>query len=300
VRLKNKLRPVWLVALCTIVVQMVVAQSSYADGGSNEHGRTVYVWSKTGSSGQGSHLDTRGSRWSGPGDSVRPTYWCSYAKASPSMVRGFFTPSGRGTWYKVTCFGGDLPSAGASAFVWIEAITERVGRPLNVLRSGSSLAKQAESSISLPSPEVETNPADQTFVNLRTWFWIARSEWHPLKATAASGDVKVTAVAEPVLAVFVTGDGTTLRCSGGGTPYDLGLRATDQFSSCTHVYIRSSAGQSSPNGDPNDAAFLVRATITWRVYWYETGSDAEGTLPQISTTSTSWLRVEQIESVQDS
>ena len=150
----------------------------------------------------------------------------------------------------------------------------------------------------LPSPLIKSDPAGSTFVNLATWFWVSPSVWHPFTATARAGRIAATATATPVQVVFSTGDGGSVTCDEPGTVYDPNEPSSEQRTSCLHTYKSSSVSQPSPDGNPNDAAYVVDATITWDVTWTAVGAPGGGTLPPLTTTSTGRLRVEQIESVE--
>jgi hypothetical protein len=93
------------------------------------------------------------------------------------------------------------------------------------------------------------------------------------------------------------GDGHTVLCSGPGTPYQLTISSSEQTTDCSYTYTSSSAAQPSPDGDPNDGAFRVTATVSWTVSWTVTGGSGGGTLPALHTSSTVPVRVEQVESV---
>jgi len=134
-------------------------------------------------------------------------------------------------------------------------------------------------------------------VNLATWLWVSPSVWHPFTATATAGRVSATATARPVRVEFSTGDGESVTCDGPGTPYDPNEPSSTQTTACSHIYGSSSASQESPDGNPNDASYVVTATITWSVTWDVVGATGGGNLPPLTTTSTTRLRVEQIESV---
>jgi hypothetical protein len=137
-------------------------------------------------------------------------------------------------------------------------------------------------------------------VNLAEWFWLPSSMWHPLSTTAqacnAGGCVAATATAIPAYVTWNTGDGSSVTCNGPGTPYDTSLPATDQTTACSHTYTATSAGQPSPDGNPNDAAFPVTATLTWTVAWAGANGSA-GALPSLTTQGATSLAVAQIESV---
>jgi hypothetical protein len=93
------------------------------------------------------------------------------------------------------------------------------------------------------------------------------------------------------------GDGTTVVCTGPGVAFDTSEPSNSQTTSCDHTYSQSSAGQPSPNGDPDDASYPVRATVEWTVSWTATGAAGGGSLPGLTTTSTVPERVEQVESL---
>jgi hypothetical protein len=180
--------------------------------------------------------------------------------------------------------------------VWMPANPAGPGGPGGPAVNPVALAQQAASSIHLPTLQVHTNPdhvfgAPGTVVNIATWLWVTGA-WQALSATAAAGPVTVKATAAPTSVTWDTGDGHTVTCAGPGTPYAPGTQPA-----CSYAYPRSSAGQPSPDGDPNNAAYTLRATVHWSITWGATGVLAGGTLPNLSTTSAEPLRVEEVESV---
>jgi hypothetical protein len=161
-----------------------------------------------------------------------------------------------------------------------------------------AVAAQAAASIVLPPPSIELNPASFSVVNLPSWLAIAPAQWHPFTATATAGGVTVSAVATPVSVTWNMGDGAGIvHCDGPGTAYNPSLSESVQIPSCTYTYKRSSDGQPSVDGNPNDGAFRVTATVTWTVTWAAVGEPGGGTLPSLQTASTVGVRVEQVESV---
>jgi hypothetical protein len=200
-----------------------------------------------------------------------------------------------GQFYVVSCTGPGL-SNHDSIIVWL-------ANQVNGSSEGitpSAVAQRAASSIVLPSPAIRTDPAAASVVNLQTWFWIDSSVWQPRRATASLAGISATATATPVSVDFSTGDGSHLVCAGPGTPYDTSVPFSLQHTSCSHVYTRSSAGQSDPDGNPNDSAYAITATITWSVSWTANGFSGGGILPSLTTSTTTSLKVEQIESLQNS
>ncbi len=276
-----------LLAVC--VVQMIIRTPSYANGDASEHGRTVTVRSSSGSDRNGSRSSTRSS------PIAHRSVYCTYIYAPERLVVGKLGGPGPGLWWIVTCFGDNLNSSNDSAIVWLSV----PGGSHSNGRAPFVAAQQAVSSITLPLPLVRTNPSNTTFVNLQTWFWIDPSVWRAFFATARSGGSVALAVATPIAVSISTGDGATLECSGGGTPYFAAAPSSSSSTTCWHIYRSSSVGQPTEGGDPNSAAFQVRATITWSITWTMNGT-MTGSLPPITTTSDSSLRVAEIQSVQDS
>jgi hypothetical protein len=149
----------------------------------------------------------------------------------------------------------------------------------------------------LPSPQIETNPSTQAVVNLPTWLWLDQGAWNPESVSASVGTVTATATATPEQVQWTMGDGGSVVCNGPGTPYQPSVPAESQATNCSYTYSRSSAGEPSPNGDPNDAGFPVTATVTWGVTWTAQGAPGGGALNALSTSSSTSLPVEQIQSV---
>lgn len=276
------------ISVLTIGIAQVVPRTpSYASGGASEHGRKVTVESSSSSHHQGSASRAETER------TGLPLVYCSYTAAPVSLFAGLLAPKGeRGVWWIVTCHGDHLNASDDTALVWL---SETAGSHANG-RAPFALAQRAVSSMTLPLPIIRTNPPGSTFVNLQTWFWIDPSVWRTQSATARSGGSFATAVATPVQVTFSAGNGTRFVCSDGGETYVLSKPATTQSSHCSYAYPTSSAGQPTLDGDSNDAAFQVTASITWSISW-AFDSTMTGSLPPITTSASLRLRVEQIESV---
>jgi hypothetical protein len=160
-----------------------------------------------------------------------------------------------------------------------------------------ALAVQAENSIALPAPAIHLDPWATSVVNLATWLWVDPAIWHGESVSASADTVTATAVAQPVSVVWSTGDGGQVTCGGPGVAYDPSEPAAWQTTGCSHVYAHTSAGQPSPDGNPDDGSFTVSATVVWSVSWTSTGVPGGGALPTLYTTSSVPLRVVQVESV---
>jgi hypothetical protein len=231
----------------------------------------------------------------GSSDEGKPSPQCVLgpldAATSANFPAGGPTP---GQWYLMYCNGkAFLPSTGLFWIPYSNAPKQATAAPVDPL----ALAEEAYKTIVLPPPSIHTNPSPNTFVNLPTWLWIDPGGWHPLEATASAGAVTATAVATPSSVTWSMGDGSTVVCPGPGTPYDPDEPSQSQSTDCSYTYTQSSADQPSSDGNPDDGAYQVSATITWSVTWTATGAPGGGVLPTLQTTSSVPLRVEQIESV---
>ena len=246
--------------------------SSAAWGGIGGPG-TIVVGAKGGGSG-GSGSSTGGS----PGGSS--PWECTYLDLVLNNEGGF-PPGGPepGAWYSVTC---DNTVTGAQ-FTRTEWISSQPPTPV---ANPSQLAQSALDDLHLPSPAISTNPAGPSVVNLATWLWVSPGLWHTFSVTASADGVSSTATATPVSVTWTMGDGSTVTCPGPGVAYGDAV-TTD----CSYTYRTSSLGHGSDN------RFPVTATIAWAVRWKAVGAAGGGTLPTQSTSSSTSLTVEQIESV---
>jgi hypothetical protein len=195
-------------------------------------------------------------------------------------------------WYQLACSAYELTND-------VSALLAGINATANSARTSPlQEAKSAESTIVLPAPTIETNPNGTTVVNLPTWFWIDPDIWHVWTATASVGTLSATAIATPLLVTYDLGNGSRLTCDGPGVRYDLAQSVATQDSSCAYVYPRTSvAGESSVN-DQGNPYYVITATVTWRVDWVSNGSNG-GTLPSLTTSSSTDLRVQQIQAVDE-
>lgn len=262
--------------------------SSASDGGNTVK---VGVGSATSQPGRGAvHRGVH--RGSSSGTSSAPcTYIPLPAKDAETFGAGGPTP---GAWFFVKCPGRDLTIYNG-ALSWFPSGPPP--RPSTPAVAPSALALQAAASLTLPSPVVNLNPSAFSVVNLSSWLWIDPQAWHGFQATATAGGISATAVATPDTVSWSMGDGHTVVCGGPGTPYQPALPVDAQTTDCSYTYVNSSAGQPSTDGDTNDGAFSVTATISWTVSWSATGVVGGGSLPPLHTSSTVRVRVEQVESV---
>jgi hypothetical protein len=191
-----------------------------------------------------------------------------------------------GAWYLVSCTSSSF-SGTAGGIVWVLAGSAAP------LPAPEVLAQQAVNQLSLPGPQVVTSPPPERMqlVNVPTWLWLDQDAWAPMSATASVPGESVTATATPTSVTWVLGDGSTVECSGPGTPYRAGSDPAAASPDCGHTYVRSSAGE--PGG-----VFVVSATVSWGVSW--AGGGQSGTLPALTTTSSVQLRVGESQAINTS
>jgi hypothetical protein len=203
---------------------------------------------------------------------------------------GVTTP---GSWFSILC-----TNAGGGTTTTNLWISNTPGAPPAAPAVDPyAVALQAENSLNLPSPTIGFNPPTNAVVNLPTWLWVDAALWHPNVVSATVGTVTATATATPTSVTWNLGDGGSLVCAGPGTAYRTDLPSSAQQTSCSYVYQMTSLGQPSPDGNPNDGAFRISATVAWQVVWTAQGAPGGGNLPALTTNSAANLRVEQVESV---
>jgi hypothetical protein len=259
--------------------------------GSDGPGGTVTVGASNGGSSNGAPGESTGNEGGG-GQGESPSL-CTYTKLVLNNEGGF-APGGPtpGSWYSVTC---TVQSTGVST-TETEWIPDQVATGTPAI-DPYSVARQAENSLRLPPLTGHFDPSGPAVVNLPTWLWIDADIWHSYSVTASVGSVSATAVATPSSVTWSMGDGDVVTCDGPGTPFDSGQPSSQQSTRCFYTYAISSAGQPSSDGNPNDAAFDVETTIDWSVAWSVRGARGGGILPSLFTSTSTLLRVEQVQSI---
>jgi hypothetical protein len=186
-------------------------------------------------------------------------------------------PGQPGAWYIWKCTGEGVADALYRPPVWIPDVQASDA----LLPSPAELAQMARRQLRLPAPRIAASPAGDQLVNLPTWLWVSDG-WGPLSATASVPGVSVTAVARPTSVSWSLGDGSTVTCTGPGTPFRVGSDPRSVSPDCGHTYRSSSAHQ------PGEA-FPVSATVHWTVRW--SGAGQGGTFPDMTTTGDAAFRV---------
>ncbi len=303
---KPAARSVIVVAAISLAAWVLPASTAFAvatTGGCSDSGSTVTcgagVGGQSGSDGGSGGATLTGSGGGG-GGSNQPQCpdFVPYSVAIPGGGDGGPPPAGAqqpGAWYVDLCAVASTMGM-ATGVEWF-ATGQVPGTPPP---DPATVGAQAASGLQLPTPSMSFSPAATAYVNLAEWLWIDPSIWHSFTTSAqactAGGCTTASATATPSYVTWSTGDGSTVTCSGPGTAYNEAIPADAQSTSCSHTYTITSAGQPTPDGNPNDAAFPVTATVTWTVVW--SGPDGSaGALPSLTTEASTSLKVAQIESV---
>lgn len=187
--------------------------------------------------------------------------------------------SQQGSWYLWQCSGNGAVDGAYHLPVWIPNGPQGPGAA--PAPSPAQLAQMARNQLQLPTPSIAANPAGEQLVNLPTWMWLSNG-WRPVSATASVPGVSVTATATPTSVVWSMGDGSTVTCTGAGTPFPPGTAPTASSPDCGHTYRSSSASQAGQ-------AFPVTATVHWTVTWV--GAGQGGVFPDLTTTGNAAFRV---------
>ncbi|WP_375000218.1 hypothetical protein [Aeromicrobium sp. CTD01-1L150] len=155
------------------------------------------------------------------------------------------------------------------------------------------LAERAASQIDLPTPTLNTSPADpvKTLVGLETWLWVPQGQWQTLTASAEAGGAEVTVTAEPIQSRWDMGE-EAVNCAGPGREWRKGL-GTNATTPCSYTYEKTSVKQP---GKKHDISAALRYRVTWECEGdcNQDGGDL-GTLDTV--TSTSQLEVSERQSV---
>ncbi|WP_328562060.1 hypothetical protein [Streptomyces coelicoflavus] len=162
-----------------------------------------------------------------------------------------------------------------------------------------TLAGLAYSKIQVPDTEVALAPEEATKVNLPTWAWLDKTDFHEVSVTASldvgGWNLSATTTAKPVSLKLEPGtsDATTFPASGEctinddgsiGAPYASGK--SDETPPCGITYLRSSG----------DSTYNLKATVTWDITWEGSNGEA-GTLPDGTFGNEQAVTVQEIQAV---
>ena len=142
----------------------------------------------------------------------------------------------------------------------------------------AKVAQDAIASMKLRAIDIgivpEPGPNSIGLVGMPVWMWVnqpAENTFGPITRSASAGGVTVTATAKVTKIIWTMGDGTTVICTGAGTPYQdsFGKRSSP---TCGHTYTKSKAD------------YLVLAHSFWVITW--TGGGQSGTINMDFTRTT--------------
>jgi hypothetical protein len=133
------------------------------------------------------------------------------------------------------------------------------------------------------------SPTGPQLVRLPTWLWIDPRLWTPRTTSASVPGVVVTATATPLRVSWATDDDSVVTCTGPGTPWLTPVNdPTAASPTCGHIYVRGSS--SAPGGVFNGDSHGV-------VVSHLVGVGQGGTLPDLTTTSTTTVRVNEVQAL---
>lgn len=161
-------------------------------------------------------------------------------------------------------------------------------------RPPTDVRDEALGRLELPAPEIRMSPRpdlDQ-IVHIRTFLWTDEALWRPQVSTVSVPGVSVTvrAVPETLDWDMGTGKDAAVHCTGPGRPWNPALPEDRQDTACSFVYTRPSIGQPG-------LRYPVSATLRWHVSWSVTGAPGGGDLGTVSRSTTTSVRVIEVQTV---
>ncbi len=171
--------------------------------------------------------------------------------------------------------------------------------PVEGAIDSETLAKLAYKQLQVPDTEVTLAPEEATKVNLPTWAWLDKADFHQVSVTASLNvggwNLSATTTAKPVSLRLEpgTGDATIFPASGEctisadgsvGEPYAKGK--SDETPPCGVTYLRSSG----------EGTYDLKATVTWEIAWEGSNGEA-GTLPDGTFGNEQAVTVQEIQAV---
>ncbi|MFE7113548.1 ATP/GTP-binding protein [Streptomyces sp. NPDC057600] len=202
---------------------------------------------------------------------------CTYTKLSPqppadNLAWDGHKPGDDGAVYQVNC-----PTTGR---VGVTFVPTGAAGPAAPTVDPELVARRAVDSMKLVGPAVASpRAAGRYVVGMPMWMWVtsSTSSYGPATAKATAGGVTVTATAHVSTIRWDVGDGTTVTCTGPGTPYTAD-RGKSSSSDCGHCYERTSAGR------PDDR-YKGAAIATWAVEWTAPALNDGGTFTETRQTA---------------
>jgi hypothetical protein len=187
-----------------------------------------------------------------------------------------------GAWYQCTWLPGTV-SGIIGRTLWLDQPPAQID-PAQLARELLARIQLARVAIGI-TPE----PGRTGVLGLPTYLWVNNPGAHtlgPISDTATEGGVTVTLTAKVSRVLWNLGDGTTLTCTGAGTPYrdEFGARPSP---TCGHTYAH-------PSTELPGGVYHVSATAVWDVAW--TGGGQSGQIPFDVTSETS-IRIGEVQAL---
>ncbi|MFB6554477.1 hypothetical protein [Streptomyces sp. NPDC056405] len=201
-----------------------------------------------------------------------------------------------GTVYDWDRLEGDDYLACSQADFWVDNGDDP---PVEGAIDSETLAMLAYNRLQVPDTEVTLAPAEATKVNLPTWAWLDKADFHEVSVTASLNvggwNLSATTTAKPVSLKLEPGtaDATMFPASGEctisaegtvGEPYAKGK--SDETPPCGVTYLRSSG----------EGTYDLKATVTWEIAWEGSNGEA-GTLPDGTFGNDQAVTVQEIQAV---
>src|SRR3954464_6892383 len=188
----------------------------------------------------------------------------------------------QGAWYQCTWLPGTV-SGIIGRTLWLDQPPAQID-PAQLAREIPARIQLARVGIGI-TPE----PGRTGVLGLPTYLWVNNAGPHtlgPISDSATEGGVTVTLTARVSNVVWNLGDGTTLTCTGAGTPYrdEFGARPSP---TCGHTYKH-------PSTELPGGVYRVTATAVWDVTW--TGGGQSGQIP-FEVGSSTTIRIGEVQAL---
>lgn len=188
----------------------------------------------------------------------------------------------KGAWYMCTWLPGTV-SGIIGRTLWFDQPPGQI--------DPAQLAREILARIQLARVEIgiTPEPGHTGVLGLPTYLWVNNPGAHtlgPISDTATEGGVTVTLTAKVSRVIWNLGDGTTITCTGAGTPYrdEFGAQPSP---TCGHTYVH-------PSTELPGGTYHVSATAVWDVAW--TGGGQSGRIPFDVTSETS-IRISEVQAL---
>lgn len=183
-----------------------------------------------------------------------PQYQCYISPADPPPPAN--DPAWAGHYPDGGVYACSLGGGTGIQMVWLPTPPQGVPAPPNP----AQLAQQAIAKMALRAIAIGIVPEDKPgrvgTIGLPTWMWVTDPDEHtigPITRTASAAGYTVTATAKASKVVWDMGDGSSVTCSGPGTPYTDADGKSDS-PTCGHTYTKK-------------GRYKVSATSYWEVDW---------------------------------